>query len=448
MSEDRKFKGKLLFRGELELESPMLVGSGEDDVTDNDVIRDHEGKAYIPATSFVGVLRSEFIERNIDAGVFGYSNGDKSMQSLFYCKDLIPLSEAKINSRDGVRIDNKTGISVKGAKYDYEILERGAKFKFELGFDIDENVTKPKLKYDDAIKLINSIYTILNKHGITIGAKTQSGLGKVKLSRSELHKFDFRKKDDVENWLKDAPENKLEGELKENSSVDPKYNFELTGKFAIKNSLIVRSYRTNSKVTDAEHIKSNGKPVLPGTSLKGAIRARAEKILNTIKPEITEQILNNLFGFAGDGDDKAKSRILVEEREIIDTQRAVQSRVKIDRFTGGAIDGALFDSMPEFPTNEETNIELKFKIKKCEDHEAGLMLLLLKDLMTADLPIGGEKNVGRGVLIGKDAVLNYGQEFKFNSAGPVSNVDQLQFYIDELWKTKPEEKAKEKDHVK
>ncbi|MCL0081501.1 hypothetical protein M1N64_04660, partial [Peptococcaceae bacterium] len=31
---------------------------------------------------------------------------------------------------------------------------------------------------------------------------------------------------------------------------------------------------------------------------------------------------------------------------------------------------------------------------------AGLLLLILKDLWTADLPIGGEKSIGRGVLEG------------------------------------------------
>ena len=38
----------------------------------------------------------------------------------------------------------------------------------------------------------------------------------------------------------------------------------------------------------------------------------------------------------------------------------------------------------------------------------GLLLLLLKDLWTADLPLGGESSVGRGRLRGKHAVLTYG----------------------------------------
>ncbi len=39
--------------------------------------------------------------------------------------------------------------------------------------------------------------------------------------------------------------------------------------------------------------------------------------------------------------------------------------------------------------------------------QIGLVLLLLKDLWTGDLPLGGEISVGRGRLTGKNAVLTY-----------------------------------------
>jgi len=81
-------------------------------------------------------------------------------------------------------------------------------------------------------------------------------------------------------------------------------------------------------------------------------------------------------------------------------QDSTQQRIKIDRFTGGTMSGALFDSQPIFAKNNGTN-RLKIKIKDAQDPEKGLLLLLLKDLWTADLPVGGEKNIGRGVLEGK-----------------------------------------------
>ena len=43
-----------------------------------------------------------------------------------------------------------------------------------------------------------------------------------------------------------------------------------------------------------------------------------------------------------------------------------------------------------------------------QDWEAGLLLQLLKDLWTGDLAIGGEKNIGRGVLEGLYARISWG----------------------------------------
>ena len=46
-------------------------------------------------------------------------------------------------------------------------------------------------------------------------------------------------------------------------------------------------------------------------------------------------------------------------------------------------------------------VKINIKIADCKDWEAGLMMLLLKDLWASDLPLGGEKNIGRGLLKGE-----------------------------------------------
>lgn len=42
-----------------------------------------------------------------------------------------------------------------------------------------------------------------------------------------------------------------------------------------------------------------------------------------------------------------------------------------------------------------------------KNHDIGLLLLLLKDLWTEDLPLGGESSVGRGRLQGRQAELTH-----------------------------------------
>lgn len=59
--------------------------------------------------------------------------------------------------------------------------------------------------------------------------------------------------------------------------------------------------------------------------------------------------------------------------------------------------------MPLFRNNKNGNekvINLRMSINDYKYYEAGLLLLVLKDLWAGDLTIGGEKNVGRGVLEG------------------------------------------------
>ncbi len=146
------------------------------------------------------------------------------------------------------------------------------------------------------------------------------------------------------------------------------------------------------------------------------IRARAEKILRTIGKNPTDSIWESFFGTEGNPkEDKPaiKSRLSVSESFFEnDPNQELQTRIKIDRFTGGTIDGALFDSMPLFQ-NEKNSASVTFDINiidfeySNDKAAAGLLLLVLKDIWTGDLPIGGEKNVGRGRLRGVSATITW-----------------------------------------
>ncbi len=90
---------------------------------------------------------------------------------------------------------------------------------------------------------------------------------------------------------------------------------------------------------------------------------------------------------------------------------SVQNRVSIDRFTGGTRDGALFNEQPLFG-GAQSLVTVDLQLENPQEYEIGLLLLLLKDLWTGDLPLGGEISVGRGRLRGKNCQLEYrnGQE--------------------------------------
>ena len=122
----------------------------------------------------------------------------------------------------------------------------------------------------------------------------------------------------------------------------------------------------------------------------------------------------------------------------------MQHRVSIDRFTGGALPTALFNQQPAIGLLE-TVVTLGLRLRAPEPHEIGLLLLLLKDLWTGDLPLGGESSVGRGRLRGRRLMLRHhtatnSQEWEITptQAGGLAITNQghvaLENYVGELLK--------------
>jgi CRISPR/Cas system CSM-associated protein Csm3 (group 7 of RAMP superfamily) len=185
--------------------------------------------------------------------------------------------------------------------------------------------------------------------------------------------------------------------------------------FTLASPMLIRSGQYNQdKAPDVVHLRSNRsdgmqpKPIISGTSLAGVLRHRATKIVNTLCLDLT--IISEIFGTT----EKA-SRLTVAESVIENSTDLVQNRIAIDRFTGGALDGALFTEQPVCPS-PETRVKLRLQLKQAIDSEVGLLLLLLKDLWTGDLTIGGGSSIGRGRLQGKSATISYG--------GQIYNIQQ------------------------
>jgi hypothetical protein len=127
--------------------------------------------------------------------------------------------------------------------------------------------------------------------------------------------------------------------------------------------------------------------------------------------EIPEQALDDLFGPLGGRDAQNKpiplkrSRLYADEAVLSGAGRHMkQTRIRVDRFTAAPVDGGLFHSAPIWK-ERDGKFTLNWRIREPKPCDIALLLHLLRDLWTGDLPIGGEKNVGRGVLSGHQAVL-------------------------------------------
>jgi len=404
-----KITERIYIKGNLELISPLLIGSGQDENTDIDLIRDWDGKPFIPGTAIAGAVRhylDERADKELVETVFGKKEKD-STQSLisfydaFY--DELPDGELKIQIRDGVGLRHETKTAKDQAKYDYEVLEPGQNFCFKTEIVVREFHAE---KRDQIKNLLFWLLSFLKQKKISFGAKTRRGFGSVRLCDEKVLCLNMSELDDVQKWI-DFTWDKFEGTENISSLAksvfqpkEPDNIAEISAEFEIPYSVLIRHYSASPDEPDTTQLSSNEKAVIPGTSWNGAIRHAIYHILKQLnKSEQFEKLTEDLFGYVNEDkknkDARAKaSKIIIKESLIERGEPLTYTRNKTDRFTGGVVDSALFDEMPHYGGK----VKLDIAIKKPEKWEIGLMLLALKDMGNGIQPVGGDANVGRGIL--------------------------------------------------
>jgi CRISPR/Cas system CSM-associated protein Csm3 (group 7 of RAMP superfamily) len=425
--------GKVLFFATLQVESPLLMGRGNGEWVDKEVMRLPDGRPYIPASSFAGSLRSlmksEGLIKEGEQWLWGTpvekarsprpAHGEQSYQSHLIIHDLVPTEgsgRVSVVKRDGIRISHTTNTVEAGKKYDYEAVEPGACFRLTAELTIRSTFLSGRQNEVEglAIRIMEAIHHVRFR----LGAFTSQGFGKVRVSDPNIRYFRFPS--DSEAWFRYLDSGVVSDHVSEIShpagwKQTGDYPFSVVARFRIKSAMMVGAPGDSHSKADKSSIKSNGNFVLPGKSIRGALRHRAQRIMNIIHQGSEKvdgiDITSDLFGFVAEGGDRegnaVKGRFLVEE-SVIEKDAVtpkLQNRIRIDRFTGGVINSGLFNSEPIWTTHGES-IEIAMHIlKDATKMDKRLLLLLLKDLWTGDLPIGGEKNIGRGVLKGMEACI-------------------------------------------
>ncbi|HBB33094.1 MAG TPA: hypothetical protein DC064_15145 [Cyanobacteria bacterium UBA9273] len=495
----RQIIKRIIVRGILVLDTPTCLSNGDaEGVIDMMLLRDSiSPHALLTGSSIAGALRNYLHEYEKNYGksatrqdiapklfgdLFAYKDEkdksereknqlrEKDSQSPLIIDDALSSNIPQVELRDGVKINGKTGTADDGAKYDLEFLAAGTQFPLNFELLIEKDKDENQLKEALAIALEG-----LKSGEINIGMKKQRGFGRCYVDEWQVWEFDLTKHSDRLAWLTfdrswskpyiKSPSDRLLSNKKlkqlKIDNPDKRDRLFIHAKFKLASPLLIRSGQDltkraatdkNSKpcVPDVVHLRSqrNGKPepVVSGTSLAGVLWHRAERIVNTLGKDLN--IVYDLFGKVDENTKEAKaSRLIIDETVIESTDDLVQSRIAIDRFTGGTYHGALFSEQPIFgietaeeekkskkgkekykPTKKTKHIELKLELRKPEEYEIGLLLLLLKDLWTGDLPVGGTSSIGRGRLQGVEATITWQQLEKSQQKWIISqNNGKLEF---------------------
>lgn len=474
----REIIKRIIVRGVLVLDTPTCLSNGDaEGVIDMMLLRDSiSPKALLTGSSIAGALRNYLHEYEKDycksasrqdmasklfGDLFAYKNEkdksekekitlrEKDTQSPLIIDDSLSSNIPQVELRDGVKINGTTGTADDGAKYDLEFLTAGTQFPLNFELLIEKDKDENQLREALAIALEG-----LKSSEISIGMKKQRGFGRCHVEKWQVWEFDLRNPKEQIEWLKfDHWTRELSNKRKSFESIvlalggvslkehiDQRNRLFIHATFKLASPLLIRSSQDLTKISatdknsklslpDVVHLRSqrNGKPepIVSGTSLAGVLWHRAERIVNTLGKDL--KIVYDLFGKVDENTKEAKaSRLVIDESLIENTAELVQSRIAIDRFTGGAYHGALFSEQPIFGIEKaeeekknkkgkekskppQKHIELKLELRKPKEYEIGLLMLLLKDLWTQDLPIGGTSSIGRGRLQGVEATITWQQ---------------------------------------
>ena len=317
--------------------------------------------------------------------------------------------ESPLPRRHGVGIDRTTGAASDGALYEHEFLPRGTKFDIRItaegrddetmGRDQSEGIPGPASS-ESVKKLLEVIVDALTSGAVCLGGRTGSGQGTIQVIEPKLR----RTGKTTDTGALTAPADVLDALIGEDEEGTP-IPLELggwsleeparirinwwspTGIFVAEDDELTKQRKEKAQETDrtangvTEPLRDPSVPwdeaqlLIPGTSIRGALRSRPSRIARTVlaaKNELStfashdlhEQLaaepnlVRYMFG-------STEYRGAITVHNCLSTDRGKRIEVThnaIDRWTGGVIDGGLFTEAVYLGTHWEPitiNIDLR-----------------------------------------------------------------------------------------
>ena len=378
----------------LELRSPLSVANGDDRYTDADVVRSADGEVFLPGTSIAGVFRAYMDQKEKSNAIMGFSEEEKGRMSALFIRDAY-FEQPKVSVRDGVRL--KDHIVEPGGKFDFEMIETGAKTTLYLEYVKRENDAENGLAW--IAKMIQG----MDCGDIRFGAKKNRGFGSVKVQ--QVYKAEFscaQRKEWIAFCSEGEPIQQQDYEWNDwKTSVQPQEEKYVTISLPLRldGGISIRKYSADPSKADFEHITCNEKPVIPGSSWNGAIRARINEILEEVGcgGKKRKKLIDFWFGYV-EKNEACQSSIIFGESILEGSTRLVATRNKINRFDASTVEGGLYTEISYF--GGTTNLQIKIRKKDGYEGLFGMILLVLDEIREGHIAIGGQTAVGRGIFKG------------------------------------------------
>lgn len=423
---EQTFKHRKVAQIVLQAVTPLKVASGESDTSiDAPVLKNWNNLPMIQGSSIVGVLRAS-IEEKLQNHLFGKDNGSRVLVSHLHLLDEnmeIPYGLGRPPSplfldkyddlpvREHTAIEH-TGVAKSGHKFDEEIVYAGSRFKFEIEF-LSTNTPEDNTYWD---MLLSELTSPLFR----LGGGSTKGFGEMEVKYCHVHEYevgkDYHNKPTNLNTTKgtDTITTSTQEAVVYKINLEPDDFFSFGFGFGDDD---VDDIAVTEEIVKWDNNKgsfSSKQILFPASSLKGALSHRvafhynalegnfidSDKVTN-IDDHIGEnnQAVSTIFGAAKGHKNEAKGKALFLDmfKTFDENEVKIFDHVKIDRFTGGAMDSALYDE--KVIAHKDT---WKIKIilaNGLEDNVKKAFELTLDDLAKGWLPLGGKVNRGHGVFV-------------------------------------------------
>lgn len=423
MSENRFYRSFWL-QADLRLTSPMIIGNGVNNNSDNDLLIGLDGNPFIPGTSLAGVIKSGMKDNTCISqthmDLLMGKEGDDSRQSMVILNDsLLKEDEQKVEVvvRDGIEINEYTKTAKNKSKYNFEVLNPGVVFNFCM-----EILIRERFKELPVLQFVRDFVAFAESGDFRVGAKTNRGYGQLKIENIKCYEVDFfnNKKwatpadamkayiafdwSQLKTWEEFITEKKNAREKDTEEELVPEISYRypytsITVPLAVESTLLIRNYFLSNLDVDCEQLMVRDKAVIPGSAWAGCFRHKVKAFVEELSNKaIAKDMTKEIFGAEKDYDVPARSRVVFMEAEEIGDKKTSTKNVtrnKIDRFTGGVLKTALFSERIAVGGN----YQLEVKLKDAKDYEIGLLLLAVQEIRHGLMAVGGTTSVGRGAFV-------------------------------------------------
>lgn len=263
--------------------TPLHIGGiGGDTDTDLALAVNGRGNHYIPGTSLAGALRGwmqQFKDENFIKDLWGDHETETRGASFIVVEDAeVELGTGqKVEIREGVGIDRHTGAAAERFKYSRAILPKGIVFPLNVTLDCPAKHDPTELW-----RLLQAI----EQGDIRIGAAKTRGLGRVNLHTISVHRQSLDNAEGIFDTLMNRGQRKQWDELKARAAYIPPARLTVDIVWQPRDPVMVKAEGDGIAVDIlplVSQVESDVRFVIPGSSIKGVLRAHAERILRTVR---------------------------------------------------------------------------------------------------------------------------------------------------------------------